>query len=45
MITILTSTFNRAHKLTQLYDSLCEQNLYEFEWVVVDDGSVDEIKS
>ena len=39
-ITVFTPTYNRAHTLRRLYDSLLEQN-GSFEWVVVDDGSTD----
>lgn len=41
MITILTPTFNRAHTLQRLFDSLVIQNNANFEWVVIDDGSTD----
>lgn len=41
MITILTPTFNRAHTLERLFDSLNKQDFYDFEWVIVDDGSSD----
>ncbi|MHC8306518.1 glycosyltransferase family A protein [Pseudomonas sp. PB3P13] len=41
MITILTATYNREHTLSRLFDSLCAQSCMDFEWVVVDDGSVD----
>lgn len=39
--TIMTPTYNRAHTLQRAYDSLCEQNVQDFEWVIVDDGSTD----
>ncbi|WP_248963950.1 glycosyltransferase family 2 protein [Sphaerisporangium perillae] len=39
-ITVLTPTYNRAHSLPRLYESLTRQNA-DFEWVVVDDGSTD----
>lgn len=42
--TVLTPTYNRAHTLTRVYDSLCEQSFQDFEWVVVDDGSTDQTK-
>lgn len=42
MITILTPTYNRAHTLPQAYNSLCEQTCFDFEWIIVDDGSVDD---
>ncbi len=41
MITIFTPTYNRAHLLPHLYDSLKSQTVSDFEWVIVDDGSVD----
>ncbi|MBP2623960.1 glycosyltransferase family A protein [Streptococcus oricebi] len=41
-ITIFTPTYNRAHTLERLYDSLCRQTSKEFEWLIVDDGSDDE---
>lgn len=40
-ITVLTPTFNRAHTLHRCYDSLSQQTLSDFEWVVIDDGSTD----
>lgn len=42
MITVFTPAYNRAHLLPRLYESLCRQTYKYFEWVVVDDGSVDE---
>ena len=42
MVTIFTPTYNRAHLLRHLYDSLCQQSIKDFEWVVVDDGSQDQ---
>lgn len=41
MITVFTPTYNRAILLPRLYESLCAQSYKDFEWVVVDDGSVD----
>lgn len=40
-ITVFTPTYNRAHLLGRLYDSLCRQSCRDFEWLVVDDGSSD----
>lgn len=40
-LTILTATYNRAHLLPDLYQSLCRQTCKGFIWVVVDDGSQD----
>lgn len=41
MISIVTATYNRAHLLPRLYESLQSQENKDFEWVVVNDGSVD----
>ena len=30
------------HTLPQAYNSLCEQTCFDFEWIIVDDGSVDD---
>lgn len=42
MLTIFTPTFNRAHTLPRLYESLLNQTDYNFEWLIVDDGSSDD---
>lgn len=44
MITIFTPTYNRVHTIKRLYDSLCNQDCLDFEWIVVDDGSSDNTK-
>jgi glycosyltransferase involved in cell wall biosynthesis len=41
-ITVVTATYNRAHLLRRLYDSLAKQSFTNFEWIVVDDGSSDD---
>lgn len=41
MITILTPTYNRGYILHKAYQSLREQTSYDFEWIIVDDGSSD----
>lgn len=41
IFTVFTPTFNRAHTLHRVYDSLKSQTFTDFEWVVVDDGSTD----
>ena len=41
-ISVLTPTYNRAKYLIKLYESLCTQNYSNFEWIVVDDGSIDD---
>ena len=40
-LTVFTATYNRAHLIGQLYNSLCRQTKFDFEWLVVDDGSTD----
>lgn len=42
MLTVVTATYNRAHTLSRLFDSLLQQTMLDFEWVVVNDGSTDE---
>lgn len=41
-ITIFTPTYNRAHTLPRLYESLKRQTVKDFEWLVIDDGSTDD---
>lgn len=38
---IITPTFNRAHTLYRVYESLKRQSVNDFEWIVIDDGSTD----
>ncbi|MBS6928503.1 MAG: glycosyltransferase family 2 protein [Finegoldia magna] len=45
MISVLTPTYNRYHTLQRLYDSLCAQDCMSFEWVIVDDGSIDQTRN
>ena len=46
-LTLFTPTYNRAHTLHRVYESILAQTLlkrdgeYLFEWIVVDDGSTD----
>lgn len=40
--TVFTATYNRAHTIHRVFDSLRAQTLRDFEWVVVDDGSTDD---
>jgi len=40
-LTVFTPTYNRAHTLHRVYESLCRQPGVDFEWLVVDDGSTD----
>ena len=41
LVTILTPTYNRAYILPDLYESLIYQTSFNFNWVIVDDGSSD----
>lgn len=43
-LTVFTPTYNRAAMLSRLYDSLLTQTSYDFEWLIIDDGSTDETK-
>jgi len=42
LVTILTPTYNRAHTLPRVFDSLQRQTFKDFEWLIVDDGSTDD---
>lgn len=44
-VSVFTPTYNRAHLLLRLYEALCKQTFRDFEWVIVDDGSVDDTKN
>lgn len=41
LFTVYTPTFNRAHTLHRVFDSLQAQTCLDFEWLVIDDGSTD----
>lgn len=41
LFTICTPTYNRAHTLSRVHESLMRQTFRDFEWVVVDDGPTD----
>ena len=41
ILTIFTPTYNRAHTLGRVFQSLCRQTCKEFEWLIIDDGSTD----
>ena len=40
-LTIFTPSYNRAHTLPRLYESLKRQTSNDFSWMVIDDGSTD----
>ncbi len=44
-ITIVTPTYNRANKLEKAYDSLKRQTIKDFEWLIIDDGSIDDTEN
>ena len=41
LFTVFTPTYNRAHIISRVFDSLCAQTFRDFEWLVIDDGSTD----
>lgn len=40
-LTIHTATYNRAHTLPAVYESLTKQTCFDFDWFVTDNGSTD----
>lgn len=40
-ITVFTPTYNRAGTLHRVYESLAAQTYKDFNWIIVDDGSID----
>ncbi|MTP79573.1 glycosyltransferase [Turicibacter sanguinis] len=40
-ITVLTPTYNRGNLIINCYNSLVKQTYKNFEWLVIDDGSLD----
>lgn len=43
-LTVFTPTYNRAHTIGRVYESLLSQTFKDFEWIIVDDGSSDNTK-
>lgn len=43
-LTVFTPTYNRSILLKKLYQSLIVQQEYDFEWLIVDDGSSDDTR-
>ncbi len=41
LVTVFTPSYNRAHTIRRVYDSLLAQTVKDFEWIIVDDGSTD----
>lgn len=44
LLSIVTPAYNRGELLKKCYESLCAQTNYDFEWILVDDGSTDNTK-
>lgn len=44
LITIFTPSYNRGYIIENLYNSLKSQKIFNFEWLVIDDGSSDNTK-
>ncbi len=45
LITVFTPTYNRKKCIEHCYRSLQRQSSYNFEWLIIDDGSTDGTKS
>lgn len=43
-VSVITPVYNRANLIKKLFDSLKKQTLLSFEWIIVDDGSTDNLK-
>lgn len=44
-LTVFTPTYNRAYTIKKLYNSLLGQTYTCFEWIIIDDGSIDETEA
>ena len=42
LITVFTPTYNRKDCIHRCYESLQKQSSYNFEWLIIDDGSTDD---
>lgn len=40
-LTVFTPAYNRAHTISRTYESLLRQTSNDFEWLIIDDGSID----
>lgn len=43
--TVFTPSYNRAHTLHRVYESLSQQSFRNFEWLIIDDGSTDDTQA
>ena len=41
VVSVITATYNRKHTLRAVYEGLLLQTFIDFEWIIVDDGSID----
>lgn len=41
LFTVFTSAYNREKKIHRVYESMKSQTFRDFEWLIVDDGSID----
>lgn len=44
-LTVFTAAYNRGHLIERLYRALQRQTCFDFEWLVIDDGSEDNTKA
>lgn len=45
VVTVLTPVYNREKEISKLYESLCSQTNKNFNWIIVDDGSTDDLRN
>lgn len=43
-LTVFTPTYNRSETLECIFKALCRQTDKRFEWLIIDDGSIDDTK-
>lgn len=43
-VSIITPIYNRADLINGLFESLNKQTLHSFEWIIIDDGSTDNLE-
>ena len=44
LVTVLTPVYNRRETMEKLYQSLLKQTCYQFSWLIIDDGSTDNLR-
>ena len=44
-ITILSPAYNKGETITRTFESLKRQTCFDFEWLIVNDGSTDNTQS